>query len=260
MASSRLRPASNVDVASLSKSGARPRSTSIEAASPVESLAKTGQRLAVDERRAQLVALGVEIFNRRPYDEISIDDIAEAAGISKGLLYHYFPSKKAFYVETVRAGAQAMRTEIEPTGVAATPLEKLHLGVERYVSFVERHPRGFVHVLRSGVGFDPEVAKIVDRTRRAMVDQVLTEMMLPASPAVALAVHGWVGFVEVTSVRWLEKKTVDRATLVELLASSLMAIVMGARSLPETAPIEPEPAEAKPRKGSKKRSSTHDSD
>jgi hypothetical protein len=133
------------------------------------------------------------------------------------------------------------------------------LGVERYISFVERHPRGFVHVLRSGVGFDPEVAKIVDRTRRAMVDQVLTEMMLPATPAVALAVHGWVGFAEVTSVRWLEKKTIDRATVIELIASSLMAIVMAARSLPEPPAVDPSIAEPKARKG-KKRSTTHDDD
>ncbi|MFI5299649.1 MAG: TetR/AcrR family transcriptional regulator [Polyangiales bacterium] len=256
MASSRVQASQHVDTASLAKSGARPRSVAIEEAAP-ESLARTGQRLAVDERRAQLVALGIELFNRRPYDEISIDDIAEAAGISKGLLYHYFPSKKAFYVETVRAGATTMRTELEPHGEGSTPLEKLRLGVERYIDFVERHPRGFVHVLRSGVGFDPEVAKIVDRTRRAMVDQVLTEMMLPPTPAVVLAVHGWVGFVEVTSVRWLEKKTVPRATLIDLLSSSLIALVMGARSLPEAAAIEEAP-EPKARKAKKTRSNPHD--
>src|SRR5688572_23935942 len=62
-------------------------------------------RLATDERRTQLLDLGRELFNTRPFDDISIDEIAAAAGISKGLLYHYFPSKRHFYVETVREAA-----------------------------------------------------------------------------------------------------------------------------------------------------------
>jgi AcrR family transcriptional regulator len=221
--------------------------------------ARAPQRLAVDERRAQLVALGIELFNRRPYDEIGIDDIAEAAGISKGLLYHYFPSKKAFYVETVRAGAAAMRREIEPGDESIAPLERVRAGIERYVSFVERHPRGFVHVLRSGVGFDPEVAKIVDKTRRTMVDRVLGAIHAEEEPAIALAVHGWIGFAEITSVRWLEKKTIDRATLVELLASSLSAIVMGARALKVTGEVVDDVAsESRPRKGKRGKGGDHD--
>ena len=63
-------------------------------------------RLSTDARREQLVAFGVEMFSERPFDDVSIDDIAAAAGISKGLLYHYFPSKRDFYVETVRAASQ----------------------------------------------------------------------------------------------------------------------------------------------------------
>src|SRR5438445_6224051 len=71
-------------------------------------------RLATDERRAQLVELGKRIFNERAYDEISIDEIAAAAGISKGLLYHYFSSKRVFYVESVRAAAREMIERTAP--------------------------------------------------------------------------------------------------------------------------------------------------
>src|SRR5262249_47381912 len=59
-------------------------------------------RLDVDARRAQLVDLGLTEFGTRTYDEVSIDRIAQMAGISKGLLYHYFPTKRAFYVACVR--------------------------------------------------------------------------------------------------------------------------------------------------------------
>ena len=62
-------------------------------------------RLDVDERRRQLVELGLDLFGSRSYDEVSIDELAAAAGISKGLLYHYFPTKRDFYVATVREAA-----------------------------------------------------------------------------------------------------------------------------------------------------------
>ena len=65
-------------------------------------------RLAVDERRAQLLELGLRLFGTRPYDEVSIDDIAADAGVSKGLLYHYFGSKRAFYVATVQHAAAVL--------------------------------------------------------------------------------------------------------------------------------------------------------
>ena len=68
-------------------------------------------RLDVDARRRQLLALGTALFGSRPYDEVSIDEVARTAGISKGLLYHYFPTKRDFYVATVREAAAEL---VEP--------------------------------------------------------------------------------------------------------------------------------------------------
>jgi AcrR family transcriptional regulator len=84
----------------------------------------TGSRLSTDARREQLVALGIEIFSERPFDEVSIDDIAAAAGISKGLLYHYFPSKRDFYVAVIRSAADEMQVMTEPDP-ALEPRERL---------------------------------------------------------------------------------------------------------------------------------------
>ena len=96
-------------------------------------------RLSTDARREQLVALGVEMFSERPFDEVSIDDIAASAGISKGLLYHYFPSKRDFYVAVVRHSADEMQavTETDPD------LAPLDAPVDRPGSLpgVRRHPR-----------------------------------------------------------------------------------------------------------------------
>src|SRR4051812_45882941 len=72
-------------------------------------------RLDVDERRAQLLSLGLERFSERSYDEVSIDDLARAAGISKGLLYHYFPTKRDFYIAALAQAAEQLLAATDPS-------------------------------------------------------------------------------------------------------------------------------------------------
>ena len=131
-------------------------------------------RLSTDARREQLVALGVEMFSERPFDEVSIDDIAASAGISKGLLYHYFPSKRDFYVAVVRHSADEMQavTETDPD---LAPLERLSAGLDRYLEYVDTHARGYSTVLRAGIGSDREVAAIVEDVRSAMANRILDD-------------------------------------------------------------------------------------
>jgi AcrR family transcriptional regulator len=190
-------------------------------------------RLTVDERREQLVRLGVDIFSERPYDEVSIDGIAAAAGISKGLLYHYFPSKRDFYVAVVRHGAAQLEaaTVIDD---AASPEDGFVAGLDRYLDYVEEHASGFAAVLGAGIGNDPAVRAIVEDVRRAMTDRILdnltrrVEPPVPATPQVRVAVRGWVGFAEAASLDWLEHREVSREQLRDLLASTLVAAVTAA--------------------------------
>jgi len=181
-------------------------------------------RLSLDVRRDQLIRLGVDIFSERPFDEVSIDDIAAAAGISKGLLYHYFGSKRGFYVEVVRWAAGELEAVAE--GDEALPvLERLGQGLDRYLEYVETHARGYATVLRAGIGSDAEVAAIVEGVRQTMVARVLEAVPgLAGDPGRRLAVRGWVGFVEAASLDWLD----DRALGREQLRDQLMATLTGA--------------------------------
>ena len=80
----------------------------------------TRRRLSPEDRRAQLLALGAELFASLPYDEVHIEAVAEQAGVSRGLLYHYFPTKRAFFAALVREGAARMAADTEPDiGLAA---------------------------------------------------------------------------------------------------------------------------------------------
>jgi AcrR family transcriptional regulator len=188
-------------------------------------------RLSTDERRGQLVALGIDIFSERPFDEVSIDDIAAAAGISKGLLYHYFPSKRDFYVAVIRSAADEMQALTEPDP-ALPPRERLAAALERYLAYVETHARGYATVLRAGIGSDPAVADIVEEVRGAMVARLLADLPAAAGGdapvALRVAVRGWVGFVEAASLDWLEHRGLARADLRDMLIAALDGAVSAA--------------------------------
>jgi len=200
-------------------------------------------RLSTDVRREQLVALGIEIFSDRPFDEVSIDDIAAAAGISKGLLYHYFPSKRDFYVAVIRSAADEMQALTEPDP-ALPPRERLAAALERYLEYVETHARGYATVLRAGIGSDPAVAHIVEEVRGAMVERLLADLPVaagadPPPPALRVAVRGWVGFVEAASLDWLEHRGLGRADLREMLVAALGGAVSAAAGADPR--VRPEP-------------------
>ena len=175
-------------------------------------------RLSVDERRSQLLDLGRRLFNARPYDAISIDEIAAAAGISKGLLYHYFPSKRHFYVEVVRVGAEHVQrlTAVRPE---LAPAAQLRESIDSFLTYVEKNAAAYGHLLRSGVGTDPEASAIVEGTRRAMVDQVLQSIGLAEGrPLVRLVIRGWIGFSEGVTLEWADRRDVPRRDVLRLLA------------------------------------------
>ena len=171
-------------------------------------------RLQVDERRAQLLELALELFAERTYEEISIDEIASAAGVSKGLLYHYFASKRAFYVAAVRQAAARLTAA---TDFDETEPNPLRTGVTAYLDYVERHAATYTFLLRGGVGSDPEVLEIVETTRRLFVDRLVDALGQPQHALLRVAIRGWVGLVEATSLEWLDHRAVPRDALTGLL-------------------------------------------
>ncbi|HEU4977671.1 MAG TPA: TetR/AcrR family transcriptional regulator [Solirubrobacteraceae bacterium] len=194
-------------------------------------------RLTLDARREQLVELGTEIFAERPFDEISIEDIAVAAGISKGLLYHYFPSKRDFYVEVVRQACALMEHETA-TDPALAALERVEQGVERYLDYVAGHARGYSTVLRAGIGADPEVLALVEASRGRMAERILAGVAQGEEPPalLRLAVRGWVGFAEAAALDWLEHGGAEREDLRELLVQTLLGALRTAGELDARAP------------------------
>jgi AcrR family transcriptional regulator len=190
-------------------------------------------RLTIDERREQLVRLGTEIFAERPFDEVSIDDIAAAAQVSKGLLYHYFPSKRDFYVEVVRFSAMEMEALTEPDP-SLEPLARRSASLDRYLDYVETHAQGYATLMRAGVGSDPQVGAVVEEVRARIVDRILGGMTFTGDrppAALRIAVRGWVGFAEAASLDWIEHPGLPRDRLRAILVSVLGATVEAAAAV-----------------------------
>jgi AcrR family transcriptional regulator len=180
-------------------------------------------RMATDERRARLLSLGRALFDERPYDDIAIDDIAAAAGVSKGLLYHYFASKRDFYVETVRVAAAEMLERIRPPD-GLEPPERLQRSLDAYLDYVESAANAYLQLFRGGLGVDPEVAGVVEDTRRALTRRILEEGLAieRPKPILRLTLRAWLGFVESAVLDWLDHgRDLDRATLRATLATAL---------------------------------------
>ena len=96
------------------------------------------QRLDVDERRRRLLELGADLFTRFAYDELSMSRIAREAGISKALLYHYFPSKEAYFVATLETAAAELEERTRPDE-SLEPLEQLSGSLDAYLCWVEEY-------------------------------------------------------------------------------------------------------------------------
>ncbi|MFC9327984.1 TetR/AcrR family transcriptional regulator [Kitasatospora sp. NPDC057015] len=193
------------------------------------------RRLSVDERREQLIAVALELFSLRPPEEVSIDDIAAAAGASRPLVYHYFPGKQALYEESLRRAGKDLAGRFEEP--ASGPLsERLFRVMGRYLDYVDSHGPGFSALLRGGsVAASPGTNAVIDQVRRAAHDQILLHLAVPApSAGLRLTVRAWIANAEITSLEWLADRAVPREELQLRLVQEFIA------SLTLTAAREPE--------------------
>src|SRR3954465_770456 len=98
------------------------------------------RRLTKDARRAELMRAGEEVFSDRPYEDVSIDDIAAAAGISKNLLYHYFAGKRELYLAVIAESTERMLEATEPA-LSLEPMERLSASLQAHLDYAVAHAK-----------------------------------------------------------------------------------------------------------------------
>ncbi|MER6524508.1 TetR/AcrR family transcriptional regulator [Streptomyces sp. NPDC001508] len=183
------------------------------------------RRMGVEERRQQLIGVALELFSRRSPDEVSIDEIASAAGISRPLVYHYFPGKLSLYEAALKRAAEDLADRF------AEPQEgplggRLLRVMRRFFDFVEEHGHGFSALMRGGpaVGSSATNALVVS-VRQAAYDQILSHLgIVDAPPRLELVIRSWISLAESTALIWLDGRRVPRAELEAQLVYDFAAL------------------------------------
>ncbi len=184
------------------------------------------RRLSVDERREELIAAALGLFSTRPPDEVSIDDVAAAAGASRALVYHYFGGKYELYVAALRSAAAQLTDLLEPP-TEGRPLDRLRLSLARYFGFVESHASGYSALLRGGpADRTGEVGEIVNGIRNLLLDRILVALGTPEpGPVLRVTLRSWMACVETAAMDWLEHRDMARQDLERLLVDQIVVLL-----------------------------------
>ena len=217
------------------------------------------RRLSPEDRRAELLALGAEVFGKRPYDEVRIDEIAERAGVSRALMYHYFPDKRAFFAAVVKDEADRLyEATNDPPPAGMTFFEEIRTGVLAYMAYHQQNPEAawaaYVGLGRS----DPVLLGIDDEAKNRQLEQMMARIgnIMANVPGAKLEadverdlrviLNGWQAFTfEICRQRIIDPTT-DAERLADSCAHSLFDAIARVPEIPEelsraveTARIEP---------------------
>ena len=192
-----------------------------------------GKRLSSDERREHLLHVGVELIGRYGTADVSIEEIARAAGVSKGLLYHYFPTKTDFFV-AVLARSQAEMDQAVERDPELTPLEQFDRNLDGFLGFVDAHAEGYLAVVNAR-GREPHVHELVEERRRRRVDELVALAAVlegvprdaARTPLLVASIEGWIGFTEGVIVRWLRDREIGKEEVHQLLREVFLQVLGG---------------------------------
>ncbi|MFI5922578.1 TetR/AcrR family transcriptional regulator [Streptomyces anulatus] len=183
------------------------------------------RRMGVDERRQQLIRVALDLFSRRSPEDVSIDEVAAAAGISRPLVYHYFPGKQSLYEAALRRAADELAARFRE------PLEgplgaRLLRVMGRFFDFVDEHGPGFSALMRGGPAVGSSTANaMIDGVRQAAYEQIITHLGAAEPPArLELVVRSWVSLAESTALIWLDGRRIPRAELEMQLVHDFAAL------------------------------------
>ena len=183
------------------------------------------RRLEPDERRREILACAVRLFGERPYADVSTTDIAREAGVARGLINHYFGTKKELYLEVVRTLVTIPDLAFErlPGG---TRRERVDAAVDWFLDTVERHSSAWLAAVNSEVlGRDPDVVRILDEADDRTADMVIRALGLEPTEALRAMVRAHAGMSKAAAQEWLVRRAMTRAQVHRLLGRTLLTIV-----------------------------------
>ena len=194
------------------------------------------RRLGAEERREQLVRAGVALIRDVPFDQLAADAVARSAGVSKGLVFHYFPTTRDLQVAVLRATTEELLAglDVDPSAI---PAERLRLGVDAFVAYIELAPASYLAIARSA-GSDPQLGEVFEDTRNAVVALIQGVLGAPElPPGLAIGLRGWIALVEESALHWVALgRPVGRTELVTFLLDVALTMLPEASALAGSPP------------------------
>ncbi|GAA3786872.1 TetR/AcrR family transcriptional regulator [Streptomyces phyllanthi] len=193
---------------------------------------RTRRRLSTEERREQLLSVGARLFSESPYDDVWIERVAEIAGVSRGLLYHYFPTKRDFFAAVMeRESEQMLRMTAPVPGVPAR--EQLGAGLDAFLEYVEAHAHGYRAFHRADAAGDQAVRRIYRRSMAEQERRILAAIAADSEfgwtveerPELRIAVRGWLAFTRAVCLEWVSGAGLTREQVRDLCARALLGAI-----------------------------------
>jgi AcrR family transcriptional regulator len=184
-------------------------------------------RLSPDARREQLLDLGVRMLATRTLEELSVDVLAEQAGISRGLLFHYFKNKQDFHRAVVQRAADDLLACTKPD-LSLEPTVRLAGSLAHYVDYVLANYRAYISLVRGAAGGDEALLAIFDRTRSVVTGRITDDLSVfgvEDNPRVQLLARGWAALVEEAVLTWVADPQISKPELLQVLTASLPAVL-----------------------------------
>lgn len=179
--------------------------------------------MSPEERRAQILGVVGDLFERRPYPEIGVADVADAAGITEGLVYHYFESRTGLFAAAVQAACADLLQACLPDVTLSVPAQ-FEQGVVGYLDYVQAHRVSYLNLFRGPAAQEPAYQALIEQTRAAIVEHIITVLGVSERPVpvTRLSLRGYLGFVESAVLHWLGREDVPRATLERLIYTMII--------------------------------------
>jgi AcrR family transcriptional regulator len=202
-----------------------------EAVSPAENTEpasrRARRRLAPDDRRQALINSALKLFNTHPYDEVSVDDIAAEAGMSRPLVYHYYGGKAGVFISALEQTGDDVVAAIAKAGMD-NPDEWLTAGLGAFFDHIQANPIGLTALFRHGPLTGWEDRQVLDEIGDRILRLMMASLDPPVdSPVLQSVLRGWIAMVETMGRGWLRHGQPAREEL-EVLLPELLRAVLGA--------------------------------
>ncbi|NMN93472.1 TetR/AcrR family transcriptional regulator [Antrihabitans stalactiti] len=185
------------------------------------------RRLEPDARREEILECAITMFGQRPYAAVSTSELAQEAGVARGLINHYFGTKRDLYLEVVKrmVGIPAVDS-VEP--YRGSLRERVEQGVDWLLDSIEAHGATWVAVTGSeGIGDDPEVQHILDAADTDAAERVLMILGMNSGERTEhtrAMVRAYGGMVKAAGREWIQRGTLTRPQVAALLTDCLVTL------------------------------------